>query len=134
MKNGRIKELAEQAGIFENLHTTQKLAELIIRECIDIADGTRYGGGKVVGNRIKFNFGVDNEEIIRKIDDLLNADSAVAEEVDQAFENWCRESDDGGDVEKNCKTHPDAPHGFLRNASHNADRYVCECEHWEEPK
>lgn len=30
-----------------------------------------------------------------------------------------------------CKTHPDAPHGFLRNASHNEGRYVCECEHWE---
>ena len=30
-----------------------------------------------------------------------------------------------------CKTHPDAPHGFDRNASHNADRYVCECEGWE---
>ena len=30
-----------------------------------------------------------------------------------------------------CKTHPDAPHGFDRNASHNADRYVCECESWE---
>ena len=38
------------------------------------------------------------------------------------------------DEEVSCKTHPDAPHGFLRNASHNADRYVCECEHWEEPK
>ena len=33
-----------------------------------------------------------------------------------------------------CKTHPDAPHGFDRNASHNADRYVCECESWEPPK
>lgn len=30
-----------------------------------------------------------------------------------------------------CKDHPDAPHGFDRNASHNADRYVCECESWE---
>ena len=30
-----------------------------------------------------------------------------------------------------CKTHPDAPHGFMRDASHNADRYVCECENWE---
>ena len=30
-----------------------------------------------------------------------------------------------------CKTHPDAPHGFLRQASHAAGRYVCECEHWE---
>ena len=30
-----------------------------------------------------------------------------------------------------CKTHLDAPHGFDRNASHSADRYVCECEGWE---
>jgi hypothetical protein len=30
-----------------------------------------------------------------------------------------------------CNPHPDAPHGFDRNASHNADRYVCECESWE---
>jgi hypothetical protein len=30
-----------------------------------------------------------------------------------------------------CKTDPRAPHGFLRNESHNADRYVCECEFWE---
>jgi hypothetical protein len=53
---------------------------------------------------------------------------------EEEFENWCKESDDGGADEKSCKTHPDAPHGFSRNASHNADRYVCECEHWEEPK
>jgi len=29
-----------------------------------------------------------------------------------------------------CKTHPDAPHGFDRNASLSLGRYVCECEHW----
>jgi hypothetical protein len=34
-------------------------------------------------------------------------------------------------VNVECNTHPNAPHGFLRNASHNAGRYVCECEHWE---
>ena len=33
-----------------------------------------------------------------------------------------------------CKDHPDAPHGFLRGASHSADRYVCECESWEPEK
>jgi hypothetical protein len=33
-----------------------------------------------------------------------------------------------------CKTHPDAPHGFLRDASHLEDRYVCECEFWEPPE
>jgi hypothetical protein len=54
---------------------------------------------------------------------------------EEEFENWCKESDDGNATDYiDCKTHPDAPHGFLRNASHNADRYVCECEHWEEPK
>ena len=33
-----------------------------------------------------------------------------------------------------CNPHPDAPHGFLRDASHNEGRYVCECEFWEPPK
>ena len=33
--------------------------------------------------------------------------------------------------EPECSNHPDAPHGFCRNASHSADRYVCECEGWE---
>lgn len=33
--------------------------------------------------------------------------------------------------EVECKTHPCAPHGFLRNASHTEDRYVCECEYWQ---
>lgn len=32
-----------------------------------------------------------------------------------------------------CKTHPDAPHGFNRNASLSEDRYVCDCEYWEPP-
>ena len=30
-----------------------------------------------------------------------------------------------------CNPHPDAPHGFLRDASHSAGRYVCECEFWK---
>jgi len=30
-----------------------------------------------------------------------------------------------------CKTHPDAPHGFNRNASLTEGRYVCDCEYWE---
>lgn len=30
-----------------------------------------------------------------------------------------------------CSTHPEAPHGFNRNASHSAGRYVCDCEGWD---
>ena len=32
--------------------------------------------------------------------------------------------------EISCVDHPDAPHGFDRNGSHNADHYVCECQGW----
>ena len=30
-----------------------------------------------------------------------------------------------------CNPHPRAPHGFDRDASHSAGRYVCTCEGWE---
>lgn len=33
-----------------------------------------------------------------------------------------------------CDPHPDAPHGFDRNGSHDLDRYVCTCEFWEAPE
>ena len=60
--NDRIRELAEQAG-WDNHHSKfdtriEKFAELIVKECTDIANGTRYDG-KVVANRIKFVFGVE---------------------------------------------------------------------------
>ena len=68
--NERIKELAEQAkdhathldkiGVDASMEDIfkQKFAELIVKECTDIANGTRYDG-KVVANRIKFVFGVE---------------------------------------------------------------------------
>jgi len=40
--------------------------------------------------------------------------------------------DDGSGIR--CNEHPDAPHGFMRDASHNEGRYVCECEFWKPPK
>ena len=42
------------------------------------------------------------------------------------------ETRDGSGIR--CNEHPDAPHGFMRDASHSAGRYVCECESWEPPK
>jgi hypothetical protein len=70
--NERIKELAQQArqeflklptgytaeqvGMYPQL--MERFAELIITECLDIANDTRYDG-KVVANRIKFVFGVE---------------------------------------------------------------------------
>ncbi len=33
----------------------------------------------------------------------------------------------------NCNPHPDAPHGFLKDASNSEGRYVCQCEFWAGP-
>lgn len=72
--NQRIRDLATQAREYTEKYNSergnklvaeewtevynQKFAELIVRECIDIANNTRYDG-KVVANRIKFVFGVE---------------------------------------------------------------------------
>lgn len=45
----------------------------------------------------------------------------------------CLQEHDNEVIEVKCKTHPDAPHGFNRNESHSAGRYVCDCEFWKEP-
>ena len=74
--NERIKQLADEAGLkyhnwitnesnvndgdfkYPRLEDYEKFAELIVGECIDIANDTRYDG-KIVANRIKFVFGVE---------------------------------------------------------------------------
>jgi hypothetical protein len=45
--------------------------------------------------------------------------------------NACKEALEQPAQEVECSNHPDAPHGFCRDASHSAGRYVCECEGWE---
>ena len=52
-------------------------------------------------------------------DDVVEAITAI----NQALEAPAKE--------ENCNPHPKAPHGFNRSASHNASRYVCECEGWD---
>jgi hypothetical protein len=59
-----------------------------------------------------------------KIRDMDEASKALAESRSSELQK----------TEQNCKTHPDAPHGFCRNASLSEDRYVCECEFWEPPQ
>jgi hypothetical protein len=45
--------------------------------------------------------------------------------------NACKEALEQPAQEVECSNHPDAPHGFCRDASHSAGRYVCECEGWQ---
>ena len=59
----RIKELAEQAG-WDNHHSQfdtriEKLAELIVVECVGIADHSNVDGKSIIGERIKQHFGVE---------------------------------------------------------------------------
>jgi hypothetical protein len=66
--NKRIRELAEQAGYQEDMFgighwdmpECKKFAELIVRECADIADGLLEDNtGSEVMFRIKEHFGVE---------------------------------------------------------------------------
>jgi hypothetical protein len=68
--NKRIRELAEQAEMFANKGDRvdvkimmEKFAELIVRECVDIAykfDEPKLSGpGMIIGNRIEEHFGVE---------------------------------------------------------------------------
>jgi len=67
--NERIRELWDQAAELETDDSwegqtkfMERFAELIVRECIDIADETALGDttyGWMVANRIKEHFGVE---------------------------------------------------------------------------
>jgi len=77
-------------------------------------------------------------------DDLVSKDTALKMAIEAmenieipfdkyAFEaiNACKEALEQPAQEVKCSNHPDAPHGFCRDASHTAGRYVCECEGWQ---
>lgn len=70
--NERFLELAKQAGLYDEktpeevpgfTASFEKFAELIVRECIDIAyeyDAPKMSGpGMIIGNRIEEHFGVE---------------------------------------------------------------------------
>jgi hypothetical protein len=65
--NERIKQLAEQAGYTKDIFgighwdmpECKKFAELIVRECIGVADHSNVTGKSIIGERIKQHFGVE---------------------------------------------------------------------------
>jgi hypothetical protein len=60
--NERIRELEQQAMVFRagiKMLDTEKFAELIVRECVGIAD--EYDGvGSTIVSRIEKHFGVES--------------------------------------------------------------------------
>jgi hypothetical protein len=67
--NERIKQLAEQAGAgwdhkyhwYVGSETMQKFAELIVKECVGVADHSNVTGKSIIGQRIKEHFGVNQK-------------------------------------------------------------------------
>ena len=92
--NNRIREFADEAAKYAAISALptgkggdelflEKFAELIIEECAqqaEIWDSDPLSGNSI-SCEIKLHFGIEDK----------------AEE----FENWCKESDDGGDDGKN---------------------------------
>lgn len=65
------------------------------------------------------------KEEITQILELFNVDKRSIEMVQFAFDQGTQNQ------QPKCNPHPEAPHGFNRNASHQAGRYVCDCESWD---
>jgi hypothetical protein len=112
-------------------------------EALDLANGARIIEGIVLDNSYEINackealeqpegkeFFERGKEIARWADEQPAmtyeqgfAHGYEAHRVEQVLEQPAQEVE--------CSNHPDAPHGFCRDASHSAGRYVCECEGWE---
>ena len=62
--NERIKQLAEQATIWEGMENgyifnKEKFAELIVKECAEVAHCNFHVDGLTLGNIMKEHFGVE---------------------------------------------------------------------------
>ena len=58
----RIRELIKQVGTdvsgkWIGIENSEKLAELIVKECVEVADHSNVNGKSIIGERIKQHFG-----------------------------------------------------------------------------
>jgi hypothetical protein len=63
----RIRELIKQVGTdvsgkWVGIDNTKMLAELIVQECIEVADHANVNGKSIIGERIKQYFGFETVE------------------------------------------------------------------------
>jgi hypothetical protein len=59
---------------------------------------------------------------------IVNVDHRTIEMVQFAYDQGMKHPDP---QQPKCNPHSKAPHGFAREASHQAGRYVCDCESWD---
>jgi hypothetical protein len=66
-----------------------------------------------------------NRDDITQMLQIVNVDPRTIEMVQFAYDQGAQ------DQSPQCNQHSKAPHGFMREASHQEGRYVCECELWD---
>ena len=69
-----------------------------------------------------------NRDDITQMLQIVNADPRTIEMVQFAYDQGVKHPQP---TEPKCNPHSKAPHGFAREASHQAGRYVCDCESWD---
>jgi hypothetical protein len=69
-----------------------------------------------------------NRDDITQMLQIVNVDPRTIEMVQFAYDQGAKHPDP---QQPKCNPHSKAPHGFAREASHQAGRYVCECESWD---
>jgi len=69
-----------------------------------------------------------NRDDITQMLQIVNADPRTIEMVQFAYDQGVKHPDP---QQTKCNPHSKAPHGFAREASHQAGRYVCDCESWD---
>jgi hypothetical protein len=69
-----------------------------------------------------------NRDDITQMLQIVNADPRTIEMVQFAYDQGVKHPDP---QQPKCNQHSKAPHGFAREASHQAGRYVCDCESWD---
>jgi len=69
-----------------------------------------------------------NRDDITQMLQIVNVDPRTIEMVQFAYDQGVKHPDP---QQPKCNPHSKAPHGFAREASHQAGRYVCDCESWD---
>lgn len=109
------KYTAEQVGMYPQL--MERFAELIIKECVDIANDTRFEG-RVVANRIRFVFGLDT---ISPENRRARCDALITAMIGKDFvPNWWNSPNNafgGNTPEQAYSTAPDAVYAYLMKSA-----------------
>jgi hypothetical protein len=130
----RVKELEEGAKFFheiENLKAQladEKLCHEETREqlaaCQHYAQQLREALSKAKEGLVQWHVPENRYRALDVINEAVSIPHDTKETLLDAHAKQVESED------MPCNPDPRAPHGFCRNASHSAGRYVCECEGW----